>query len=287
MSSEIVVITNTTFALEMAGRLFEDLAIFGFKNIIKSRTSINPYPILDLPNLVHVMTDNTISLSKLDEIINLCKFVMHRLTEFDCSCTSHLEMKQYHGKIWKAGKVLYEPYYCYNYRITDLAQVYPFVIEWVLKRDNMILDYDKESYMMMALMIARLISSLTRVGYKDVEFIKFYKACRHNNQCSCAKRSIRYLDIKKLVYILSDGGNIGREGLTKLYSYLQKGIQEIDGRWSVWFEDRSQKIPFKTFSQGKVEILILDGHIYYLDNLALVSQVVCLFLLNEKPDLSY
>lgn len=283
-STNVVKITNTSFALEMAQRLFEDLAISGLKNIVKPEI----YPgIIDLHNLIRVMTQNTLILIKIEEIIDLHQFVMQRLTELECYCLSHLKMKQYVTQIWKAGKTHFETYYCFDYQLRDLAQIYPFVIEWVLKRDDIKLDFDKDTYKMTTLMISRLIHSFVEIGYKDVDFVKFYKTCRHKYQCSCTKKPARYLDLNKLVSVLSAGGVIGRGGLSNLYAYLEKGIQEIDGRWSIWLPDRCKKIPSKTFSKGIVESSFINGHVYYLQDIALVSQVVCLYILEEKPDISY
>ncbi len=283
--SDPMKITNTSFALEMTQHLFEDLVAHGYKNIIKSE--VYPGSILDLQNLVRVMTRNTFLLIKMEDIKDLSKFVMDRLSEFDCDCLAHLEIKSYMIQIWKAGRIHYEGYYCYDYQLHDLAQMYPFVIEWILKRDNLTLDLDKKSYEATTAMMSNLIESLIKFGNDEIEFIKHYKTCGHKKQCCCERSSASYLNVKKLVGVLTQGGLIGFEGLTELHAYLEKVIQEIDSRWTIWFSDRTKKIFYKTFSNGRVTQLSIKCHNFYLQEIALVAHVAAQFILQEKPDLSY
>lgn len=283
--SDPMKITNTSFALEMTQHLFDDLVVHGYKNIIKSE--VYPGSIIDLQNLVHVMTRGTFILIKMEDINDLSKFVMDRLAEFDCDCLSHLEIKSYMIQIWKAGRIHYEGYYCYNYQVQDLAQMYPFVIEWILKRDELTLDLDKESYEATTAMMSNLIESLIKFGNDEIEFTKYFKTCGHKKQCSCEKSSASYLNVKNLVGVLTQGGLIGFESLTELYAYLEKVIQEIDARWTIWFSDRTRKIFYKTFSNGRVTQRGIKCHNFYLQEIALVAHVATQFILQEKPDLSY
>ncbi|QGR54340.1 hypothetical protein [Moumouvirus maliensis] len=276
--------SSTHLALEMTERLFEELVASGFNSVVKPKSNTDNFPVLDLYNLVRVMTANTLSFG-LEQIIDLHAFVMRRLAEFNCPCRLNLQMKQYFVEFWKAGRLVYEPYFCYNYRVKDLSQVYPFVIEWILSRDGLSLDFDKESFKKTNAMISRLTHSLIKVGYKNVKFVKFCKNCRDSNRCSCDKSSVQYLDLKKLVFVLTDGGNIGHEDLAKLYTFLYDQIQIIDPRWQVWFSNKSIKIPSTVFTKGKFEKTIINGHAYRLEDLALVSHVVCLFIEKHKPNI--
>ncbi|AAV51117.1 hypothetical protein [Acanthamoeba castellanii mimivirus] len=283
--SDPMKITNTSFALEMTQHLFEDLVAHGYKNIVKHE--VYPGPIIDLQNLVRVMTKGTFIPIKMEDIKDLHDFVMDRLSEFDCSCLGHLCPKEYMIQIWKAGRIQSEFYYCYNYQLQDLSQIYPFVIEWILKRDDMPLNLDKESYEATALMMSKLLESLIKFGNEKIEFVKFYKLCGHI-QCPCEKKPASYLDVKKLVGVLTDGGIIGFEGLTKLYVHLEKSIQEIDDRWSHWLPGRTRKpIYYKTFTKGRVTQLSIKCYSFYLQEIALIAYVVTQFILQEKPDLSY
>ncbi|BCS82813.1 hypothetical protein QLL95_gp0324 [Cotonvirus japonicus] len=225
------------------------------------------------------MTRGAYSLRTLEEIKSLTDFVQKRLCVVDYY-KPHFESREHMVEVWENGVIASRFHYYDGYKLTDLAQVFPFVMEWFLEQHNTSLNLDKKTdrkaFEASSLMISRLIDRLLANGYKDIQIAKNHKGGQSY-----------YLDFKKLVSVLTSGGTLSHESLSDLYVYLQDKLIDAHEPWYNWLEQRQTKILSKTFIDGEVKHLTIKGHTYYLEELGTLVHIVCDFLLKEKPVLCF
>ncbi|BCS82635.1 hypothetical protein QLL95_gp0146 [Cotonvirus japonicus] len=277
-TTNVVRITNESYALDMVQNLFDNLITFGDQDIIKKNCDEK---IIDLPRLVSVMTKGTFAVTKVNEIADLYEFVMHSLSDIEYGPSDHIEMKQFRVEVWEAGRIKIKMHYQHCYQLIDLVSVYPFVAKWILKHDSIDVDIDNNIFEALSAMISRLTTCLLDFDHQKLERLECHKT-------SVGKSHIaRYLCPGKLVEVLTGGGKLGHNALSRLYNYLARKLVEINGSWKIWLAARATKIPSHSFVNGDMKPTKISGYYFYLNDLAIISRVTIDFLLEEEHDLVF